>query len=328
MKKIRINFTDFYKDFNKTDNDFYRLLSKKYDVEISDKPEYLFFSCFGDDHSRYDCVKIFYTGECFSPDFTVCDYAIGFDRIEFGDRYLRVPLYMLQKYRESFLRIKKRKHICIEDVKKHDKFCSFVYSNFLANEERLELFRTLSKYKRVDSGGRYMNNIGGAVKNKEEFQSHYKFSIACENTKYPGYTTEKIVEAFAAGTIPIYYGDPYVGEDFNEKAFINCNRYHSFEEVLDVVKEIDNDQERCLEMLNQPIVIIEDQEERLQQFLYHIIEQPIAAAKRIPKSYWGDEHNNKIKRHRFFEKNIYKNYKTMINQIKRMFSHGVEIRKK
>ena len=50
-----------------------------------------------------------------------------------------------------------------------------------------------------------MNNIGGAVSDKFAFQQKHKFSIAFENTSYCGYCTEKIVEAFVAGTIPIYW---------------------------------------------------------------------------------------------------------------------------
>ena len=45
-KKIKINFSDFWGGFNRTDNYFYNLLKEKFDVEISNSPDYLFFSLF------------------------------------------------------------------------------------------------------------------------------------------------------------------------------------------------------------------------------------------------------------------------------------------
>ena len=105
MKKhIRIKFVDFWDDFVPENNLFYQLLSEHYDVELSDNPEYLFCSVFGDEHLRYDCVKIFYTGENQCADFNLYDYAIGFDRMEFGDRYFRLPIYYLNRY-QKYIRL-------------------------------------------------------------------------------------------------------------------------------------------------------------------------------------------------------------------------------
>ena len=110
MKKhIRIKFVDFWDDFVPENNLFYQLLSEHYDVELSDNPEYLFCSVFGDEHLRYDCVQIFYTGENQSADFNLYDYAIGFDRMEFGDRYFRLPIYYLNRYQKDF-RLMQEKH--------------------------------------------------------------------------------------------------------------------------------------------------------------------------------------------------------------------------
>jgi hypothetical protein len=99
----------------------------------------------------------------------------------------------------------------------------------------------LSKYKIIDSAGKYLNNYGIPVVNKFEFQRGYKFSIAFENSLGSGYTSEKIVDAFAAKTIPIYWGNPKISSEFNENSFINIHRYNSLEEVVQLVKTIDSD---------------------------------------------------------------------------------------
>lgn len=275
MKKIKIKFVDFWKNLNCKENDFYRILSKKYDVEISENPEFLFYSVSGDEHLEYDSIKIFYTGENVIPDFNLCDYGIGFSYIEFGERYLRLPLYFLQGYKEN---LKKALEVHKKEIQKRNKFCNFIYSNGKADREREEFYNLLSQYKKVDSGGRYLNNIGGPVEDKFSFQQQYKFSIAFENTSSKGYTTEKLIEAKAAGTIPIYWGNPEISKEFNSKSFINCHEYESFEEVIEEIKKIDNDDELYCKYLREPFNlkdqdIIQEYENKLEKFLYTIVEK-------------------------------------------------------
>ena len=52
-----------------------------------------------------------------------------------------------------------------------------------------------------------------------------------------GYTTEKIFEPMIAQSIPIYWGNPRIGEDFNEKSFINCNKV----DILEYLKKIESE---------------------------------------------------------------------------------------
>ena len=88
VKKIYINICDFWTNQNKENSMFANFLKKYYDIEFSDKPDFLFYSVVGNEHKSYqDCVKIFYTGENILPNFNECDYALGFDYLEFGDRY-------------------------------------------------------------------------------------------------------------------------------------------------------------------------------------------------------------------------------------------------
>lgn len=49
----------------------------------------------------------------------------------------------------------------------------------------------------------------------------YAFNLCPENTMHPGYYTEKIPEAFAAGCVPIAWADTNLCTDFNPGAMIN-----------------------------------------------------------------------------------------------------------
>src|SRR5437879_6429612 len=89
---IKINFTDFWPGFNKLHNYFTDLLSQVYTVEVSDQPHFLFYSCYGHDYLKFNCVRIFFSAENMRPDFTACDYALTFDLLD-HPRHFRLPLF-------------------------------------------------------------------------------------------------------------------------------------------------------------------------------------------------------------------------------------------
>src|SRR5262249_50563853 len=112
-------------------------------------------------------------------------------------------------------------------------FCNFIYSNGNCRR-RVEFFERLSHYKRVESLGAVERNndaLAGTgydtagYRAKQAFQARCKFSIAFENTYFPGYTTEKLSDPLLAGSVPIYSGNPRVSDIFNPKAFINVDTF-------------------------------------------------------------------------------------------------------
>ena len=86
---------------------------------------------------------------------------------------------------------------------------------------------------------------------KVAFLRRHKFTIAFENESHPFYSTEKIVEAFAAHTVPIYWGKPRVADDFNPKAFINAHDFKSLDALVDFVAQVDKDDARYQQYLAQ-----------------------------------------------------------------------------
>lgn len=321
-KKIRIGYTDVFPDFNPTDNVIYNLLKDRYDVEIIDtdvadnidKVEYLIYSAAGTRYLDFHCIRIFVTGENLCPDFNLCDYAVGFEHMQFEDRFFRLPIYFWKLYNNDFdLLLTDRMKIAKETPEKR-KFCGVVASNNLfADPYREIFFHELSKYKRVDSGGKAYNNIGkpNGVDDKRAFLNEYKFSMAFENSSYSGYCTEKLMQAFSAGNVPIYWGDPSVIENFNEKAFINCCGL-SMEEAIDRVKEIDNNDELYLKMLSEPALVNynyrEQTMEDLSKWLYSIFDADIDKARRIPvhgkMAVYNDAYTKRVRRDEKLRNNI------------------------
>lgn len=244
--RVKIDFADFSRGFDKGNNYFLNLLKERFDVEVSDDPDFLLYAPFGQEHRKYKCIKIFYTGENIRPNFNECDYAFSFDHLD-SDRHYRLPFYVLMGD-VSKLIVKPPVEEIIQTKKK---FCNFVYSNDRA-KERIEFFHLLSKYKKVDAGGKVLNNIGYQVADKLSFLNKYKFTISFENSSFPGYTTEKIIQPMMANSIPIYWGNELVGNEFNEHSFINVHRFKNFEEAIERIIEIDQNDDLYRKILAEP----------------------------------------------------------------------------
>lgn len=298
MKDIKIWFTDFYRDFESTDNPLSNLLKQSYNIVLDkDKPDYLIYSCHGNDFLQYDCIRIYYTGENLVPDFNLCDYAIGFERLDFRDRYLRYPNFAFLD--DQFNQLTKNRNFDLKTITEKNQFCNFIYSNSGAHPARDQFFYLLNKYRVITSPGKHLNNstlfVGERFANdwmfsKLEFQSQCKFSIAFENTTSPGYTTEKILHAFISNTVPIYWGNPEVTKDFNPKAFINCHDFEDFEAVVERIREVDNNDELYLSILNEPPFVDNQIPEELKKnkltaFLQNIFDQE--KEKAIRRSFYG-----------------------------------------
>lgn len=78
-----------------------------------------------------------------------------------------------------------------------------------------------------------------------------KFVLAMENSKRDGYVTEKIVNAFYSGAIPIYWGSSNISDLFNKDAFINVDDFPNLDACVEYVTKISDEQR--LNMLSKSI---------------------------------------------------------------------------
>ena len=253
METIKLKFVDFWYGFHPKENFFYKLLSQRYCIELTDTPDFIIYSCYGRQYLKYNCIRVFYASENIRPDFTGCDYAITFDYLD-NPKHYRLPLYAI--YIDQIANTEHLTRPISRDEataiwRSKSKFCCMVVSNG-QSKKRLDFFEKLSKYKRVDSGGMVLNNIGGPVSDKMEFIKDYRFVISFENASHPGYTTEKIIEPLMADCIPVYWGDPMLNMEFNSDCFIQLNDDKSDEVLIEEIKQIDQNEEKAIEMLLSP----------------------------------------------------------------------------
>jgi len=301
--EVKVRFVDFWDDLNDLKkNPIIKFIENRFKITISENPDFLFFSTNGYEHTKYDCIKIFFTGEQCSPDFDLSDYAIGYDYLDFGDRYLRFPLFALS-YSSEKLSLIDKQALSIEESKLLNKnFCSFVYSNFKETSGRDVFFHKLNSRERVVSGGKHLNNLGFRVTDKIKFSTEYKFSIAYENSVYPGYTTEKIIDSFNSNSLPIYYGNSRIVEDFNENTFINLHNYKNIDDAIDHIIQIHQNPEVYLQYFKElrfkPSIYL--YEDKIRSFLIKILSQTAIDARRRSNSYYVINKKNMLRRLRMF----------------------------
>ena len=276
LKKIRLDIIDTYNiKFQK--KWFNNHLGNKFDFEFdTNSPDFLIFNIFGNNYKKNkyaQAVKIAFYTENIIPDFHNIDYVIAHSHINYLDRFFQRPLLVNKDYE---IIEKKRNEVLNNPIRK--KFCAAVISNgFHKDKFRLKFINELNKYKTVDMGGSYHNNVGSKVKDKIAFLNSYKFSIAMENSEGDGYSTEKLIDSFESGTIPIYYGDYMVDEFINPKSYILIKGEKDLAQKIEYIISLDNDIEKYKSILKEKVVMDKylwaKINKELTQFFSHIFNQ-------------------------------------------------------
>ncbi|MBQ3194504.1 MAG: hypothetical protein IJB59_13150 [Oscillospiraceae bacterium] len=298
MKTVKINYAGVPEDFNKEQNLIYDLLKiNGFDVQIVDDPDFLICDFSGSNPYQY-CgtpqVRILYSGENFIPDFNLIDYAISPYPISFGDRHFQLPACVWPRAHWQALAEKDRNYP-EAFVKGKTLFANFISGHESEYNIRGDFFKKLCEYRRVESPGSYLNNMPNGERvnwlndSKSDFQRKCKFTLCFESTNHYGFVTEKLMDAFYADTIPVYFGSPTAAEIFNKDAFINVADYESFDAAIEKIKELDQDDEKYLAMLRQPILVNPDYprqlEDALGAYVCHIFSQEPEKAYRRSRVY-------------------------------------------
>jgi len=200
--------------------------------------------------------KIHYSGESFANNNT--DYDIVLDSKNTENNIIALPLFVYYiNGNNLFDKILNRGNV--HDVPVN--FCCFISSNPHVIQRRT-MFEKLNNYKKVDSYGRYHNNMDNITISPNwwsdeyiQLLSKYKFMISFENTKCKNYITEKFVNPLLARTIPIYWGSDHVKTVFNPGSFLflEDDTPESYDNLIQQIIDLDTNDEKYLEFINRPI---------------------------------------------------------------------------
>ena len=68
----------------------------------------------------------------------------------------------------------------------------------------------------------------GAIPNKAEILSRYKFAICFENMVLPGWITEKLFDCLFSGTVPVYLGAPEIADVVPSDCFVDMRKFDDY----------------------------------------------------------------------------------------------------
>jgi hypothetical protein len=256
------------------------------DISYTDNPheaDLIITSVFG--NVATDPTKtIAYIGENIRPSFVGYNYSLSFDYDTYGGRNHRLPLWYArlawdgfeQKPRrdnmhnhgyEQLIPIKPLTQRRKLDIASKDKFCALIANN--PEGLRINLYNSISKYKQVDGYGNMFNRP--LRKSKFDLLPEYKFCLCPENSVYDGYVTEKLIDAYAGLTVPIYSGDVSVIDDFNYMAFLNYQEFKDMSRFVEYVRGWNTNEEMYKHTYEQPLLNEEPKLDDAIQFVRSIV---------------------------------------------------------
>jgi hypothetical protein len=159
-----------------------------------------------------------------------------------GKKFFKIQYKALRPMKESLVSFKDRKLLCM------------IASNYQFNQFKDELYSTrraivheLDQYpdETFDLYGKLWKDVAharGTIPSKLEVLEQYKFNICFENTKQPGYITEKIFDCFATGTIPIYYGATNIDEYIPNTCYIDYRQFTSVGDMVSYIEAISEEE--------------------------------------------------------------------------------------
>lgn len=266
---ITIAYINYWKDPH-NDNYFTHFIKENIGliktVYPNDNPDILISSCMGNINNvkniKAKC-KIFFYGENLNryPPYNnkkllydTFDLIVGFKQTDLSKKQIRFPLWLIyypyysynkndniltyiqNKYNQN---IKKTKNLFSTIIARHDR-----------GGQRTKICNELSKYGDIKAPGTFYKNtesIGSKHIDKINYISNSKYNICPENSKFEGYFTEKIFQAFEGGTIPLYWAI-----DFPEPEIINKNKYcfcniDSKEELSNSIYDVVNNPDKYIQ---------------------------------------------------------------------------------
>lgn len=268
---MKLWFENFWDGFKKTEFFITKILKKYIDVEFdSQDPDLVIYSIFGNKENVYKynsktklCfhnIEIYYTIFDKIKFIDIDDYQFDFSITQYpnDNKNIYCPFWLYRLGFENpndslyYLNLTEKR---IPSIK--TKYCNFIYSNPAEyTSPRNEFFEYLSKFKKVESLGKFKNN----QKFKKPLHSDKKintiknflYTISFENSYEYYNNTEKILEPLLGSSVPIYWGGEYGFKYFNRDLYVFANN-KSNQEILNEMNELEKNKDKIKYMTTEPI---------------------------------------------------------------------------
>lgn len=286
---MELTFRNFPYDFRKSDN-FFRSLILESQIENLGIPEINFFGCYPEKtlgsklllytkskisnsgmtewlnfqngkptHVKTSSLNFWATYENRRPPLESSLFTFSFDLDSYNGTNFYLPLIYL--YMDLNLQhpytpkhfVSQHSAASHRDIppelknKRRKDACTFINN---PQPMRLRALHEFGKKHNVEIYGRYAGNYS---KDKIKTSEDYWLNFCFENDLYPGYVTEKALEAWLSYSIPVYWGDDAAGI-LNPSALVNLKNFDSMDEFIKYLNYLLNNKKLMLEMISQPIL--------------------------------------------------------------------------
>jgi hypothetical protein len=103
------------------------------------------------------------------------------------------------------------------------------------------------------SNNRKINDTGHWIYAPDIYKD-YTFTFAMENSDLFGYVSEKIMNSFISGSIPLYFGSQgKITDFFNHKSFINVNNFNSLNDCANYIYKLVHNKKELYKIQTEPI---------------------------------------------------------------------------
>lgn len=116
-----------------------------------------------------------------------------------------------------------------QQIHQKDKLVSIIASSKRMTLGHKLRHQVIERFNQIDAFGieyKYLDH-------KIEALEKYRFSVVIENCKIDYYFTEKLIDAFITGTIPIYWGCPSIGDFFNLDGMLIIESLEDLDRIMD-----------------------------------------------------------------------------------------------
>ena len=263
---MKISFLDFWDGFSSDTNIFLDAIRFMYEGAIVVPPsnaDIIFTSIFGNTHENYrgKIPIIQYIGEARIPNYKEGVSHLSFSFDNHSQRNYRLPLWLLQfnwfnrsdAYPSPDYLIPISMLYRNRTVSKRNKLSVSVFNHDPANNRVMYLQALQTKGVEVYAFGKPFGNWFYGERQKMQVISNFQFHHCFENSDMPGYHTEKIVHAYFAGCIPVYWGSNTHSIDFNPSSYIFFDDHYPIAHLVDKMMDIWQSERKLREVLEAPL---------------------------------------------------------------------------
>lgn len=106
-----------------------------------------------------------------------------------------------------------------------------------------KVVRALNRFQFLQKLFGYHKCYKGKVEKKIQTLSDYKFCFCYENSSLiPGYISEKIMDCFFSGCVPVYYGAPNISDYIPKDCYIDFKSFKSYKELYLYLKNMSSEE--------------------------------------------------------------------------------------